>query len=140
MPTMTLFDFVDYLQSVWGLLAGVSTFLPFIGSLLKVLPAPYDSRVPLSVVSTIACAFSVYFSFMISPFLINFEYYVILASGILFVIALFTGLQCIGTKFGNDLYMHDQLWSMAFVITFWFFTLSFSLLAAMDYLHQVFKL
>ena len=140
MPTLEAF--VKYFSSIWGILAGISTILPFIGSMSKVIHTPPDREKQSNVIATTGSAFALYFSFMLSPYLITYEYYAIIASGILAVIAIRLLVKC------SEMYSFREMdkltygmideWVNAYVWAFIIFSLSFSVLAALDFWrHQI---
>lgn len=61
----SLADFLNYLGTSWGLLAGITAFFPFFASLTRVAPLPDAAKRPVGVITSVACAFIVYFIFVV---------------------------------------------------------------------------
>lgn len=60
---VSLEEFLDFLKTTWGLLAGISVFFPLSNKLLNVVPIPKGQEQATTTFSTIACIFFVYAAF-----------------------------------------------------------------------------
>lgn len=60
----TLKDFVAFIQTIWGILAGITTFFPLFGSLIPLMPVPEGTRLRTSVWALIASSFSLLLVFL----------------------------------------------------------------------------
>jgi len=136
-------NFIEFMQTAFGILAGITAFFPLANLLIKVIPFPDTTRPVASTASSIASAFAIYFVFIASQYLsipteilITFSLLLFLA-GIAFLFFIInwtantTDLSKI--KFSGKAMAKLVLFH---ILTFACTTAAFSALAAVDFWHN----
>ena len=134
----TLKDFVEFMQTSFGILAGITAFFPFVNLLKPLIPFPKPIRQISVASSSIACAFGIYFVFSLSKNNNISEW----VSLILFIIGILSLLfiMVVATSSGNldeedviDMGCLSPLLILCHILTFACITSAFSILAANDF-------
>ncbi|MBM3150398.1 MAG: hypothetical protein FJZ88_10310 [Chloroflexi bacterium] len=123
----TLKDFVEFIQTTWGILASITAFFPLFGSLIPIMPAPEGKRLQTSTMATICSGFVLYLVFLT----IRVEDPVLAA--IPSLILVFFAIFCFIKAMEAADYYEDARTMLFSILTFMSLTGAFSILAALDF-------
>ena len=126
MPS-TLKDFVGFIQTIWGILAGITAFFPLFSSFIHIVPAPQSRRVQTSTFGTIGSCFSLYFAFLM------FRVKEPLIPAVLSLLLMGLAIFCFLKATDSEYHCRDIQTMLFSILTFMSLTGAFSILAAFDF-------